>query len=121
MKRLRLLLAQAKGLLKEQGVPFMEEDAGLDVLLQTAGGKAGGRGGLPPRPGTSAHRASGGHDKKLGRRAGCLPGQCTCCSWYETLAVQATCHGLCAVQGQAPLSHISKRKPSRPYTVPVHP
>ncbi len=71
VKRLRLLLAQAKGLLKEQGVPFMEEDAGLDVLLQTAGGKAGGRAGLPPRPGTSAaHRASGGYGKQwAGMRA----------------------------------------------------
>mgnify|MGYP001806883728 CR=1 FL=1 len=69
IKRLRLLLAQAKVLLRDQaGVAFMEDDPGLELLLAAerdkgkagAAGGAGGKGGLPPRPGTSAgHRASG--------------------------------------------------------------
>lgn len=54
VKRLRLLLAQAKALLRDRGVPFMEDDPGLDLLLAA-------KGGLPPRPGaTAAVRASGG-------------------------------------------------------------
>jgi hypothetical protein len=70
VKRLRLLLAQAKVMLREQaGVAFMEDDPGLELLLAAEKDKAGrgggagpggGKGGLPPRPGTSAgHRASG--------------------------------------------------------------
>ncbi|KAG2502184.1 hypothetical protein HYH03_000671 [Edaphochlamys debaryana] len=47
VKRLRLLLAQARQLLREKGVAFMEEDLGLDLLAATMrpGGQQGGRGG----------------------------------------------------------------------------
>lgn len=57
VKRLRLLLAQARALLREQGVPFMEDDPGLDLLLQAEKDKDKG-GGLKGRN-SLRHGASG--------------------------------------------------------------
>ncbi|GIL67664.1 hypothetical protein Vafri_21000 [Volvox africanus] len=61
VKRLRLLLAQAKSLLKEQGVSFMEDDPGLDLLL-TAGPQGQGGGGGGAKTGKAQRPAGSGTD-----------------------------------------------------------
>ncbi|GIM11806.1 hypothetical protein Vretimale_15235 [Volvox reticuliferus] len=67
VKRLRLLLAQAKSLLKEQGVSFMEDDPGLDLLL-TQGQGGGAKTGKAQRPAGSGADADGPLFKALDAR-----------------------------------------------------
>jgi hypothetical protein len=61
VKRLRLLLAQARAMLREQGVSFMEEDASLDALLATS--RSSGTGHMASR---AAPAASGARTRVSG-------------------------------------------------------